>query len=237
MLTAAAKADSPSAKKINTLSTLQLADVTIKGIVADSNGVTIPGATIKVKSTGKAAVTNTNGEFTISVPSPNEVLVVSFIGYKTREVALHGRTSIRVVLVDQNAALNEVVVIGYGTVKKRDLTGAVSSVKGSDIAMNPVSNPVEALQGRVSGLDIQRTSGNAGASPSILLRGNRSITAGGDPLYIVDGIQGSITALNPDDIESIDVLKDASSTAIYGSAGANGVIIVATKKQRLESCK
>lgn len=232
MLAAAAKADSPSAKKINTLSTLQLADVTIKGIVADSNGVTIPGATIKVKSTGKAAVTNTNGEFTISVPSPNEVLVVSFIGYKTREVALHGRTSIRVVLVDQNAALNEVVVIGYGTVKKRDLTGAVSSVKGSDIGMNPVSNPVEALQGRVSGLDIQRTSGNAGASPSILLRGNRSITAGGDPLYIVDGIQGSITALNPDDIESIDVLKDASSTAIYGSAGANGVIIVTTKKAK-----
>jgi TonB-linked SusC/RagA family outer membrane protein len=134
------------------------------------------------------------------------------------------------------------VVVGYGTQKKKDLTGAVSSVKGEDIAANPVSNAVEAMQGRVAGLDIQRTTGNAGAAPKILLRGNRSINVivGGNviggatqgPLYVIDGIIGDITSLNPNDIETIDVLKDASSTAIYGVAGANGVILVTTKKAR-----
>lgn len=126
--------------------------------------------------------------------------------------------------------LDEVVVVGYGTVKKRDLTGAVASVKSGDLTMTPVASATEALEGRVAGLDITRESGQAGSGTKILLRGNRSLTAGQDPLFVIDGIPGSIDNLNPNDIQSIDILKDASSTAIYGSAGANGVIMITTKQ-------
>jgi len=204
--------------------------VTVSGTVSDAKGGTLPGVSVKIKGTNSATTTDINGKFRINAPVGNEVLIFSFIGFKTQEVALNGRTSVNVTLHEEVSNLNEVVVIGYGAVKKRDLTGAVASVKAADIALSPVSNPVEALQGRVAGLDIQRESGRTGTAPAVTLRGDRSINGGGSPLYIIDGLVGDINNLNPNDIESINVLKDASATAIYGVQGANGVIIITTKK-------
>jgi TonB-linked SusC/RagA family outer membrane protein len=207
----------------------RLADVIIKGTVVDNKGDAIPGATVKVKNTTKTVITNTNGEFAITLTGNEDALVISFIGYKTQEISVKGKSSIRVVLEDESTSLNEVVVIGYGTTKKRDLTGSVVSVKSEEITARPGPDPMESLQGRVPGLDITRTSGQAGAGVNIQLRGTRSFTASGTPLFIIDGLPGDYSTINANDIESIDILKDASSTAVYGSAGANGVIIITTK--------
>ncbi|HLS95844.1 MAG TPA: TonB-dependent receptor [Sphingobacterium sp.] len=206
--------------------------VGVTGKVLDPDGNPIAGATVLVKGTKTGVKTDADGVFNINVPEANSTIVVSYVGYKVQEVSLAGRRSVTITL-EPSDALEEVVVIGYGTVKRKDLTGAVSSVKAEEIAMAPVANPVEALQGRVAGLDIARESGQANSGSSILLRGNRSLTAGSEPLYIIDGIPGNITNLNPNDIESIDILKDASSTAIYGSAGANGVFIITTKQAKV----
>ncbi|MFC6099229.1 TonB-dependent receptor [Olivibacter domesticus] len=205
---------------------------TITGKVTDEKGAPLVGVTIKVKGGNAGTVTDVDGAFRLKLSRGNETLTVSYTGFAEKEMSAEGKTYVEVTLEESTSSLDEVVVVGYGTVKKRDLTGAVSSVKAEDITLSPVSSPMEALQGRVSGLDIQRGSGKAGTSPAVLLRGNRSLTASQDPLYIVDGIPSSINNLNPNDIESIDVLKDASSTAIYGSAGANGVIIITTKKAK-----
>ncbi|RZL17983.1 MAG: TonB-dependent receptor, partial [Pedobacter sp.] len=197
----------------------------------------IPGVSVKVKDGTASTSTNDKGEFSIAVEKENSILIFSLIGFKTVETT--ASQNMKLTMVEDVSMLDDVVVVGYGTVKRKDLTGAVSSVKGEDITLNPVSNPMEALQGRVAGLDIQRTSGRAGQAPSVLLRGNRSITIGAipgasqDPLYVIDGIIGSISSLNPNDIETIDVLKDASSTAIYGVAGANGVVMITTKKAKV----
>lgn len=208
-----------------------LADIIVKGIVTDSKGLPIPGATVKDKNTGKSVAANVNGAFTITAASGSDVLVISFIGYKTQEVAVNNRTNITISLTEVNLDLNEVVVVGFGTTKKRDLTGSVASVKSEDIVARPGPDPMESLQGRVPGLDITRSSGQAGAGVNIQLRGNRSFGASaGTPLFIIDGLPGDYSTLNANDIESIDVLKDASSTAVYGSAGANGVIIITTKQ-------
>ena len=210
---------------------LLASQVTISGVVKDESGEPMPGVTILEKGTAKGTVTNREGNFTIKV-SEGAVLVFSFVGYLQQEIPIGNQVTLDITMRPDLQTLEEVVVVGYGEIKRRDLTGAVSSVKAEDIALSPVSSPMEALQGRVSGLDIQRGSGRAGETPTVLLRGNRSLTASQSPLYIVDGIPSSINNLNPNDIESIEVLKDASSTAIYGSAGANGVIIVTTKKAK-----
>jgi len=203
----------------------------ITGSIKNPGGEPLAGATISEKGTKNSTVSDALGNFSITVSRSNAVLQVSFVGYENADLKLSGKTSFDIVLQSAAATnLNDVVVIGYGTARRRDLTGSVSSVKAKDIALSPVSSPMEALQGRVAGLDIQRTSGQAGSNPDVLLRGNRSIDGGQNPLYIIDGIPGSITSLNPNDIESIDVLKDASATAIYGVQGANGVIMITTKK-------
>ncbi|MEN3324737.1 TonB-dependent receptor [Mariniflexile soesokkakense] len=204
----------------------------VAGTVTDTNGQPLAGANIIEKGTSNGAQSDFDGKFSIAVSNQNATLVVSYVGFATVEVAVNGQSNVKVVLNEDASGLEEVVVIGYGTVKKRDLTGAVSSVKSDDIKLAPVISPVEAIQGRVAGLDITRNDGRSNSGFNILLRGNRSLTASSEPIYIVDGIQGSINNLNPNDIESIDVLKDASSTAIYGSAGANGVIIITTKKAK-----
>lgn len=206
-------------------------EVNVKGRILDENGEPVIGATVLIKGqTTGGTQTDVEGIFEINLPTGNETLVVSYIGLETQEVAVANRSQIDITM-SSSSVLDEVVVVGYGQVKKRDLTGSVASVKGEDVAANPVSNVMESLQGRVAGLDIQRTDGQSGAEPSVLLRGTRSISADENPLYVIDGIPGgSITSLNPNDIESIEVLKDASSTAIYGSEGANGVIIITTKK-------
>ena len=205
------------------------APITVKGTVYDEKGGTIPGANVKVKSSGKTTVTDINGAFTLALPSGDETLIISFVGFKTQEVAVNNRTAIKIILEPSTSSLDEVVVVGYGTTKKRDLTGSVVSVKSDDITARPGPNPIESLQGRVPGLDITRTSGQAGAGVNIQLRGTRSFKADGTPLFIINGLPGDYATINANDIESIDVLKDASATAVYGSAGANGVIIITTK--------
>lgn len=205
----------------------------ITGQVIDETGEPMIGVTIKVKGSQAATITDLDGNFTLSVSSSKAELELSYIGYKTLTFTAVSGKPANIKMNPDNTGLEEVVVIGYGTQKKRDLTGAVSSVKAEDITLSPMPNPVEALQGKVAGLDITRSSGQAGASSSMKLRGTRSLMAAEDgndePLVLVDGLPGSLTTLNANDIESIEVLKDAASTAVYGSAGANGIIIVTTK--------
>ncbi len=202
-------------------------DNTVNGNVIDETGEPMIGVTVRIKGAQSATITDFDGNFSIKA-NPGDQLEFSYIGYTTQTVKV-GSGFMKVAMKPDATGLDDVVVIGYGTVKKRDLTGAVSSVKSEDITLQPTSNPMEALQGKVAGLDITKSSGQAGSSVSIQLRGTRSFTASGDPTVIIDGMPGNLATLNANDIESIDVLKDASSTAIYGSAGANGVIIVTTK--------
>jgi len=201
----------------------------VKGIVRDEQNEPLPGATVKVKGSTTTVITGLNGSFTINAQR-GDVLVVSFIGFGDKEVKVGNEgVTLNVTLEPIDRTLNEVVVVGYGTTKRRDLTGAVSSVKPEEITARPGPNPMESLQGRVAGLDITRSSGQPGAPVNLQLRGTRSFTASGNPLFIINGLPGDYETLNPYDIESIEVLKDASSTAVYGSAGANGVIIITTK--------
>ncbi|WP_229726186.1 SusC/RagA family TonB-linked outer membrane protein [Rufibacter glacialis] len=212
------------------------ADVAVSGKVTGEDGKGMPGVTVMVKGTTIATATDVEGNFTLNVPDANATLLVSFIGYVTQEVALNGRTTINVSLKTDAQALDEVVVVGYGTAQKSDVTGALSSVSAEQIAQVPVQNISQALQGRAAGVDVAAGTFRPGEAPVITIRGNRSISATNQPLYVVDGIplaQGTgLNDFNPLDIESIEILKDASSTAIYGSRGANGVILVTTKKGR-----
>lgn len=203
---------------------------TISGVVLDENGDALIGASVIVKGTQNGSATDVDGKFSLKV-KPGATLVISYMGYETKEVKV-GRAPLKVNMKPENNSLDELVVIGYGTVKKRDLTGSVASVKSDDITRTPTSNPLEAIQGQVAGLDITRSSGEAGGGVSMVLRGNRSINGNNEPLFIIDGMEGSYSELNPNDIASIEVLKDASSTAVYGAAGANGVVIITTKQPK-----
>lgn len=204
----------------------------ITGTVKDSKGQTIPGVTVAVKGTTTGTITDASGQFKLSVPRNAKTLIFTFVGMKGQEIEIGSKTTFNVVLSDDEVELGEVVVIGYGTVKKKDLTGAVSVVKMADIENAPVVRVDQMLQGRIAGADIMSTSGEPGAETSIRIRGTRSISATNEPLYVVDGVLDAITNLNdlnPGDIASLQVLKDASSTAIYGSRGSNGVIVITTK--------
>ncbi len=203
---------------------------TITGVVKDATGEPIIGASVLVKGTTIGTVTNFDGAYNLAVPQTAKTLVISYVGMETQEITISGSV-LNVTLNDDSKGLEELVVIGYGVVKKRDLTGSVSSIKSDEIAKSAGSNAMQAMQAKVPGLDIQQTDGQAGSKLNINLRGNRSITASNGPLILVDGIDyGSTIDINPTDIESMEVLKDAASTAIYGSRGANGVIIISTKR-------
>ncbi|MDD4968850.1 MAG: TonB-dependent receptor [Paludibacter sp.] len=203
---------------------------TVSGVVKDLSGETIIGASVTIKGTAAGTVTDVNGIFKLDVPATGKVLVISYVGMTKQEMAITGNI-LNITLASSDNRLDELVVIGFGTVKKRDLTGSIVSIKEEDMVKTPRSNPLEAIQGQVPGLDITRSSGQAGAGVNLRIRGNRSITGNNDPLFIIDGMQGgSYENLNPNDIASIEVLKDASSTAIYGSQGANGVVLITTKK-------
>jgi TonB-dependent SusC/RagA subfamily outer membrane receptor len=202
----------------------------ITGVVRDESGLALTGVGVIVKGTKTGTSTNLDGQFSIELTQKTGILSFSYIGMNKKEVSFNGSSEQIVVLTTSGVDLDEVVAIGYGSMKKRDLTGAVSSIKSEDITLRPGPNPMEALQGKVAGLDITRTSGEPGAGINIQLRGNRSITANGTPLFLIDGLPGDYSTLNPNDIQSIEVLKDASSTAVYGAAGSNGVIIITTKK-------
>lgn len=209
--------------------------VTVQGTVVDGDNEPLIGANVVVKGSTTGTITDINGKYTLSVPSANDVLVFSFIGYLTEEVAIEGRTQVDVKLLLDMVALGDVVVIGYGTQRKEAVTGSVSSVKGDVVRDVPSSNISQALQGRVSGVELSQTSTKPGAEMQIRIRGTRSLNANNDPLVVLDGIPfaGSISDISPSDIKSIDILKDASATAIYGSRGANGVIIVTTNKGQI----
>lgn len=202
---------------------------TVKGNVKDSNGEPIIGVTVQEKGTKNVAVTDLDGNFSIKTTGDGQ-LQFSYIGMKAKTVNAAGKSNINVVLEDEATSLDDVVVIGYGTVKKRDLTGAVTSVSAKQIENVPVSNVSEALTGKMAGVNITTTEGSPDADVKIRVRGGGSLSQDNSPLYIVDGFPvSSISDIAPSEIETIDVLKDASSTAVYGARGANGVIIVTTK--------
>lgn len=204
---------------------------TVKGIVKGPDGLPVIAANISQKGTNNAAITDLYGNFTLNITGQHPVLVISYIGYVTTEVNVSGRAFIEVVLQEDVEALDEVVVVGYGTMRKKDVTGAVSSVRTEDITKNATSNVMQAIAGKMSGVQVVQNSGTPGGDVSILIRGVGTINDA-SPLYVIDGVpvSGGMWYLNPNDVESIDVLKDASATAIYGSRGANGVVMVTTKQ-------
>ncbi len=209
-------------------SLLKAQQMKVSGTVKDESGSGIPGANILIKGTTQGTITDLDGNYSLQVPA-SDTLVFSFIGYTTQRIPVNGQSVINVVLKETVSKLDEVVVVGYGTVKKSDLTGSVSSVKGTDLTKITSSSPEQSLQGKVAGVQVTSTSGAPGASPVVRIRGVGTFN-NSSPIYVVDGvILDDISFLNSNDIASMEVLKDASATAIYGSRGANGVIIVTTK--------
>ena len=237
----------------------QIQETEISGTVSDEKGVTLPGVAVRVKDSKVATVTDINGRYKISVPSANGVLLFSFVGMETQEIPVGKRNVLNVVLKPQTTLLSDVVVIGYGTQKRSDINGSISSVKAADIANVPQVSIDQMLQGRASGLTISQNSGAPGSNTSVRVRGVTSLSGSNEPLYVIDGVPISgdasnqstsgrsplqasssnansqttvspVAMINPKDIESIDVLKYASATAIYGNRASNGVIIITTKR-------
>jgi len=208
---------------------------TIMGVVKGSGGETLPGVTIKIKANEKiATVSDKDGNYSIKTTEPNPTLVFTYIGYLPLEMTANGRVVLNVTMTEQNKGLNEVVVIGYGSVRKRDLTGSVATVNMEDLMQAPVKSFDDALGGRIAGVQVVSSDGQPGSTNSIKIRGANSITGSTSPLFVVDGFamdaSFDLNSIAPSDIESIDVLKDASSTAIYGARGSNGVVIITTKR-------
>ena len=208
---------------------------TVSGFVRDKQGEPLPGVNIVLKGTPSGTITDAKGQFQFSPNRPfttKDVLVFSFLGYNTQEIKVDTKATVNLTMTESENVLSEVVVVGYGTQKKSDLTGSVGSVKSVDLMQRPAINVEQSLAGRIAGVNVSTNSGRPGGRTSISIRGFSSINASNDPLYVVDGViwTEGITNLNPNDVESIDVLKDASSTAIYGTRGSNGVIIVTTKR-------
>jgi TonB-dependent starch-binding outer membrane protein SusC len=222
---------------VSVMTTIAQEKRTISGIVTNENGEALPGVAIMAKGTKLGTTTNEKGAYSISVPSSVATLTYSFVGMKLKEQTISNRTVVNVQMDNDNTDLNEVVVVGYGTVKKSDLTGSVATVKADVISKIATVDPVQALQGRVSGVDIVSNSGEPGAGTRIRIRGVGTVN-NSDPLYVVDGFQtGDISFLAPNDIQSIEILKDASATAIYGSRGANGVVVITTKRGKAGDTK
>ena len=226
-------------------------DLTVAGKVTDKGGDGLPGVTVQVKGTNKGTQTDLGGKYSISGVPSNGTLTFSFVGMTSQEVAVSGRSSVNVTLTDDEALLEEVVVIGYGTVKKKDATGAVNSIGTKDFNKGIITNTQQLMQGRVAGVAVTQNNGEPGGGINVRIRGTSSVRGGNGPLFVIDGVPlsgGDVTSggsngglgsssarnplnfLNPDDIASIDVLKDASATAIYGARGANGVVLISTKK-------
>lgn len=203
---------------------------TVSGSVIDNKGEPLIGVSVLLTGTTQGTITDFDGKFSLDGIQEGSVLEFSYVGFISQKVKVGKSRMLSIQMQEDNQALDEVVVIGYGTMKKRDLTGAISSVKAADITSTPTTNALKSLQGKVAGLDIVQSSGQPGSEVSLTMRGNRSLKADNQPLVLVDGIDyGSFVDINPTDIESIEVLKDISSTAIYGTKGANGVILITTK--------
>ncbi|WP_235843278.1 carboxypeptidase-like regulatory domain-containing protein [Maribacter hydrothermalis] len=204
---------------------------TVTGTVIDNTNIPVPGANVVIENTTTGTSTDFDGNFSINVKN-GDVLVFSSIGFSSNKVTISGQKTLNIVLAEDSAQLDEVVVVGYGTIKKSHLTGAVAKIGGDEVAAVQVARVDDALAGKLPGVRIQNQSGEPGAAPKIQIRAASSISGESDPLIVVDGfpISGNLATVNPNDIESLEVLKDAASAAIYGSLGANGVILVTTKK-------
>lgn len=227
-------------KSLETLKTLVNNDLvlqskTVTGIVLDASNIPVIGANVIVKGSNNGTVTDMNGHFSIQNVPENAILQISYIGYLDQEIKLEGKSNIQVQLKEDTQNLDEVIVVGYGVSRKRDLTGSVASVKGDKLKERASFSTAQAMQGKAAGVTVLQTSAKPGEDVSVRIRGNRSLKANNDPLYVVDGIPivTSLSEFSPSDIESIEVLKDASATAIYGSRGANGVVLITTKKGKV----
>jgi TonB-dependent starch-binding outer membrane protein SusC len=203
----------------------------IRGKVSGTGGETLAGVNVTIKGTTKGTTTDSEGNYKIDVAN-NQMLVFSYIGFISKEILINGQSSLNVNLDADDKTLNEVVVIGYGSQLKKEVTGAVQTINAKDIKDIPVTQITQKLQGQLAGVQINQTTGKPGQGMSVRIRGQLSVSAGSDPLYVIDGfpITGSIGAINPDEIEDISVLKDAASTSLYGSRAANGVVLITTKK-------
>ncbi|MCJ8164251.1 TonB-dependent receptor [Pontibacter sp. E15-1] len=236
---AAKPANAPAPARMGTGAKAQ-ADVTVTGKVTDNSGVALPGVTVVLRGTTRGTATDVSGNFTLAVPETGAVLVFSYIGYSNKEVAVGNQRTLNVTLGEDAKALQEVVVVGYGTQKKSDLTGSVTSVTQDDFQQGNITNPEQLITGKVAGVQISSNGGAPGSGSRIRIRGGSSLNASNDPLIVIDGVPidnssvaGSpnpLSLINPNDIESFNILKDASATAIYGSRASNGVIIITTKK-------
>jgi TonB-linked SusC/RagA family outer membrane protein len=223
--------DKPITRKVSVFENNALADITIKGAVTDEKGEKLPGVNVTIKGTTRGSTSNSNGDYLIVVPDEKAILVYSFVGYQVQEVIVGNITNLNIALKIDNKALNEVVVVGYGTVKKNDLTGSVAKVGEANIKATPIVSLDRAMQGRAAGVLVTQNSSRPGGSSTIRIRGTGSVNAGNEPLYVIDGFPtGNLNSINPNDIESIEILKDASATAIYGSRGSNGVVMVTTRR-------
>jgi len=227
---------SPKKEPINQSPTVDIVtDIPITGVVSSNTGEPLSGASIRLKGTDIGATTDAKGSFSLSIPDKGGVLVISYIGYESYEVSVNKSSQLKISLKLLNSTADEIVVIGYGSARKTNLTGAVSSVTSKDIASLPLTGFDQALQGRASGVQVTQNSGTPGGSVSIRIRGVGSLTSSTEPLYVVDGVpmvqaNGTLNSINPNDIERIDVLKDAASASIYGSRATNGVVLVTTKR-------
>lgn len=219
--------------KIDAISTTQLqamAEFGVKGSVKDAKGETLVGVSITVEGTTRGTTTDANGQYSLSAPDKNSVLVFSFLGYEPQKININGRSTIDVVLSESESTLNEVVVVGYGTQSKKNLTSAISNIKPSDLNRGAITDVGQLLQGKVPGLNIS-SNGDPNQRAAVVLRGASTLNSSQGPFYVIDGIPGAdISVIAPDDIATIDILKDAAATAIYGNRAANGVIMVTTKK-------
>ncbi|WP_137403689.1 SusC/RagA family TonB-linked outer membrane protein [Echinicola rosea] len=249
---ALSKTNTPTIEsKANEYRDVKTTSFEVTGTVVDEEGLPLPGATVVEKNTSNGTVTDLDGNFSLTVQDDQQVIVVSFVGFESKEIPLNGKSNFNVILSSDTESLEEVVVVGYGSVKKSDLTGSVASVSSEELNKTPISSLDQGLQGRVAGVEITQNSGAPGGATSVKIRGGNSLSTSNEPLYVIDGFPivaggsapGSTTAqnsaggqlnplstINPNDIASIEVLKDASATSIYGARGANGVILITTKK-------
>lgn len=232
-------------KSIPTVSKIQQEPKNIKGKVQSSDGIGLPGVSIIIKGTTTGAVSTPDGSFKLTIPANAEILVFSFIGMRTQEVAVGNQTDFNITLEDETIGIDEVIAIGYGTVKKSDLTGSVSSINADELQQTPMTSIDQGLVGRAAGVQVTQTSGMPGAVASIRIRGTSSLQGGNEPLYVIDGFpiyngsgfgetggqakMSGLSTINPADIKSIEILKDAAATAIYGARAANGVVLITTK--------
>ncbi|HRG44501.1 MAG TPA: TonB-dependent receptor plug domain-containing protein, partial [Saprospiraceae bacterium] len=215
-------------KSSNRIISSQQTEIKVKGEVTEGDGTPIVGVTVQIKGSNQGTVTDVDGRFTLDVPE-GSILVFSSVGFITREIP--ATVDMRIVLESDNKLLNQVVVVGYGSQNKRNVTGSISSIDGDEFADRPVFSTAQALQGKAAGVQVTQPSGKPGTEFSIRIRGTNSVNANNDPLYVIDGIPTTDTrGLNTNDIESIQILKDAASASIYGARASNGVVLITTKK-------